>query len=374
MTRPAYIIAARRSAVAPKGGAFKALGVHELAAPILTACLADAGLATDQVDEVILANALYAGGNPARLAALAAGLPVTVAGLSVDRQCVGGLDAILLAADMVASGRADAVLAGGAESVSRAPIRMRTDPDGGSPVAYDRPPFAPAPFADPDMHQAAAELAQTQGISTATQVDWTINSHASALAAAETLKSEIVAVGDPVLSTDSYTRRLSAALCKRSPVLAGSVLNATTAVNADAAAFALVVSADVAQRLSPSAAIRIDGGATVGADTALPGLAPVAAIRMALQRCGTSIGNVDVAEVMEAYAAQAIACVTQSGLNPEAVNRGGGALARGHPIGASGAILAVRLFHEMSRRGGQTGLATIAAAGGLGTALILARD
>ncbi|MFN3282058.1 MAG: thiolase family protein, partial [Tabrizicola sp.] len=145
----ARLIAARRTAVVPRGGAFARLRIEDLAAPVLRACLADAGIGPEEVDEVILSNALGAGGNPARRAALAAGLPERVAGLSIDRQCAGGLDAILLARALVDSGAAEVVLAGGVESYSRRPLRLATDPDGGPPVPYDEAPFTPWPDRDP---------------------------------------------------------------------------------------------------------------------------------------------------------------------------------------------------------------------------------
>lgn len=368
--KPAYIIAGLRTAVVPQGGAFAALNIHDLAAPVIGDCLANAGLGPAQVNELILSNALGGGGNPARLTALAAGLPETVAGLSIDRQCVGGLDAVLLAARLVQSGAADVVIAGGAESASRRPIRLRTHPDGSEPSAYDRPPFTPWPDRDPDMHQAADDLAQHLSISRADQDNWAIKSHAKALAA--DLTPELVSLSSAPVTHDVFTRRLSAQLCARTTAINGTITAANAAVSADAAAFVVVVSEEIAKR-TPQKAIRILGGTTLGSDPVLPGLAPVRAIRSALSDAGLCTDQLGCTEVMEAYAVQAIACVQGADLNPETTNKGGGALARGHPIGASGAILAVRLYHEMlnSRR---PGLATIAAAGGLGTALLLSWD
>ncbi|HEX9858094.1 MAG TPA: acetyl-CoA C-acyltransferase [Paracoccaceae bacterium] len=348
----------------PRGGAFAALSLQALAAPVLRACLADAGLEPGQVDEVIVANALGAGGNPARLVALAAGLPEPVAGLSIDRQCAGGLDALRLAQAMVASGQAEVVIAGGVESYSRRPLRYRTDPGGGAAVPYDRPPFTPWPDRDPDMAQAAAALAQRLGITRQAQDDWAVASHARAIAARDWLAAEIVAL--PEAAADGFTRRLTPALAARAKVIVGPITAANAAVAADAAAFCVVVSERLAAR-APRA-LRIAGAATLGGAPDAPGLAPVAAIGRALAQVGGRAGNLALAEVMEAYAVQAIACVQGAGLDPARVNAGGGALARGHPIGASGAILAVRLFHDLHRG---HGLAAIASAGGIGTALVL---
>ena len=360
----AYVVAAFRTPVMPRGGAFAGLSLQDLAAPLVAACLTEAGLVPDDVSELILSNALGAGGNPARVVALAAGLPQRVAGLTIDRQCAGGLDALLLAQAMIKAGQAEAVLAGGVESYSRRPIRLQTDPAGGPPLAYDQPPFTPWPDRDPDMAKAAARLALHLGIGRDRQDAWAVRSHAAARAAAGRLAREIV----PLLGmqTDGFTRDLPPATAARARGITGSVTVANAAVAADGAALCLVVSERLAQRANR--ALRILGGVTRGGVPDEPGLAPVAAIAEALHRAGIGPADLTAAEVMEAYAVQAIACVEGAGLNPDLVNGGGGALARGHPIGASGAILAVRLFHDL--RGG-TGLAAIAAAGGLGTALLL---
>lgn len=361
------MLAALRSPVAPRGGALARLELSHLGAPVLARAIAAAGLAPEAVDEVILGNALGAGGNPARLVALAAGLPQRVAGLSIDRQCCGGLDALVLGAAMIAAGQCEVVAAGGVESYSRRPLRLRTDPDGGAPQAYDRPPFTPWPDRDPEMHAAAEALAEAQGIAAEAQALWAVDSHRKARAAA--LADEIVPLEG--LQHDAFTRDLTPRLAARAPRLAGTISAATAAVAADAAAICILVSDRVAGRLG-RAGLRWIGGVTLGDRPDLPGVAPVAAIAELLRRAGLAPRDLAVAEIMEAYAVQAIACVAGAGLDPGIVNPGGGALARGHPVGASGAINAVRLFHELHRRDGP-GLAAIAAAGGLGTAVLLAR-
>ena len=351
----ARLIAARRTAVVPRGGAFARLSIEDLAAPVLAACLADAGIDPTRVDEVILSNALGAGGNPARRVALAAGLPDTVAGLTTDRQCSGGLDAILLAKALIDSGAADIVLAGGVESYSRRPLRLATDPDGGPPVPYDQARFTPWPDRDPDMSQAADALAVRLAITRDRQETWAAESHAKALAA--DLSSEIVPLNG--ITRDAFPRALVPRLLSRAPVLTGSITAATAAVAADAAAVCLVVS----DRLAQGRGLALLAGATLGGNPIEPGLAPLAAIRRIW-----SGGPLHQAEIMEAYAVQALTVIDGAGLDPQIVNPAGGGLARGHPIGASGAILAVRLFHGL--RSGR-GLAAIAAAGGIGTALLL---
>ena len=358
----AVILAARRSAVCPRGGGFAALSIEDLGAPVVQAALADAGIAPDRVDEVIVSNALGAGGNPARRVALAAGMPLSVAGLSIDRQCAGGLDAILLARALVNSGAAEVVIAGGVESYSQRPLRAMPDPAGGPAVPYDQARFTPWPDRDPDMGAAAAALADRLGIDRAAQEAWAVGSHAKARAVV--VWPEIVPVSGG--GRDAFTRDLTLRVASRAPVVTGSITAATAAVAADAAAFVVVVS----DRVAMGRGMRILGGVTLGGDPEEPGLVPVAAITAVLARLNLTPSQLTMAEVMEAYAVQAMACATGANLPLGIVNIGGGALARGHPIGASGAILAVRLFHGMQAG---LGLAAIAAAGGLGTAMVVER-
>ncbi|CAH2603696.1 putative acetyl-CoA C-acetyltransferase YhfS [Rhodovastum atsumiense] len=365
----AWVIAARRTPVAPRHGAFARLEAAELAAPVIQALCAEAGDAG--VDQVILGNALYGGGNPARVAALLAGLPETVPAMTIDTQCCGGLDAVLLAAALVSAGQARAVIAGGLESYSRAPIRQRRPRDPAeAPQSYARPPFTPWPERDPDMIEAAAGLAALRGVPRCGQEDYAIASHRRALGARH---PELVPLAG--LERDAFARPLTRRLCARLPVLAGDaahgVTAATVAVEADAAAAVLVVDEALARR-HPGRALRLLGGVRGAGDPVHPALAPIAAARALLARCEVAAERIAVSEIMEAFAVQAMACRDGIGLDPARCNRGGGALARGHPIGASGAILAVRLFHELQADApGAVGLAAIAAAGGLGSALLL---
>ena len=355
------ILAAKRTAVVPRGGAFARLAIENLGAPVVQALLVSAGISAGQVDELICSNALGAGGNPARRVALAAGLSERVAGLSVDRQCAGGLDTVLLARALVDSGAAEMVIAGGVESYSRRPLRLRTDPGGGAAVAYDQARFTPWSDRDPGMAEAAEALATRVGISRAAQDAWAVDSHAKA----RVCPGEIVAVEGQV--RDAFARGLSLGVAARAKVVCGSITAANAAVAADAAAFVLVVS----DRIAAGRGMRILGGVSLGGDPEEPGLVPVAAILAVLDKAGIGADRVGVAEIMEAYAVQAMACVSGAGLDISRVNIGGGALSRGHPIGASGAVLAVRLFYEL--RAG-IGLAAIAAAGGIGTALLVERQ
>jgi acetyl-CoA C-acetyltransferase len=249
MNRRAVIVAARRTAVAPRGGALKHLQADELAAPVIQALLADTGLSGRHVDQLILGNALYGGGNPARLAGLRAGIPESVPALTIDTQCCSGLDSILHAARLVEAGAADCVLAGGAESFSRAPIRAHRPmgPDG-EPKPYDRPPFTPWPDRDPDLTDAAAGLADKRKITRKDQARFAVGSHGKARVheAATGWHGELVEIAGTDLARDAFTRKLTEATASRAPILAGDqstgISAATAAVEADAAALVCVLS------------------------------------------------------------------------------------------------------------------------------------
>ena len=360
----ALILAARRTAVMPSGGAFFDLHPHQLAAPVIHALLRDAGLRPDDIGQLILSNALGGGGNPARMAALFAGLG-HVSGISIDAQCAGGLDAVAMAVAYVDAGLAPAVIAGGSESFSQRPLRARRAADGG-PEFYTQPPFSPFPGQNPDMADAADALASSLQISRAEQDAFAVESHRKALAAETALRPEIV----PVLGQDrdAFARPLRLQVARRSKTVSGSVSVAATAIEADGAAFCLVVS----DRLGWAAkrAVTMRAHASVGGDPMLPGIAPVRAIQQALAKSALTPGDLSVTELMEAYAVQAIACLRMAGLAESRTNLSGGALARGHPIGASGAILLCRAFHELQRHPGNA-LCAIAAAGGIGSAMVL---
>ena len=323
----------------------------------------------EEVEDVIVANALGPGGNPARSIALLAGLPEQVAGITIDRQCCGGLDAIIIAASLISGGFANILLAGGAESYSSAPARFARKDGRVAYEPYRQAPFTPWPDRDPDMNEAAEELAKIRSISRGQQDEWAIKSHGNALRARQRLESETVEIGGSPLRRDALTRDLDPRLCARATSLSGDITVANASLAADAAAFCLITS-ESEQRRRNVGGTRFVAGVTIGDNPMMPGLAPVRAARKAMATCGIDRSQLAVAEIMEAYAVQAIACIQDLGLDERIVNSGGGSLARGHPVGASGTILAVRLHHELARTSG-FGLAAIAAAGGIGSALLL---
>jgi acetyl-CoA C-acetyltransferase len=375
-----------RSAVVPRGGALAQLAAHEIAAPVVRALLARSGVDAAAVDAVVCGNALGAGGNPARMVALAAGLPDRTAAFSIDTQCCSGLDAVAMGAGLIAAGQAQVVVAGGVEAWSRSPIRQhRPRTPGEAPVPYERPAFAPDPSRDPDLPLAAARYAAEARITRTAQDAYGVGSHARALAWSERIASEIVPIGAAV--HDSYARALTVDRAARMPIEVASDQPSspdldprTTAVSrlaiapqADGAAFVLIASPRAASALGLSALLRWRGALAAGGAPEMPMLAAARATRDLLERQAVAASDLWGVELHEAFAVQALAFAEELRITPERLNRGGGGLARGHPIGASGAVSLVRLLADMAlgAPSGALGLACIAAAGGLGSAALV---
>jgi acetyl-CoA C-acetyltransferase len=388
------ILSWARSPVAPVGGALRELAAHELGMPVLHALLARAGLPAQAVDAVVLGNALGAGGNPARMLALAAGLPERCAAHSVDTQCCSGLDSVALAIGLLVSGQADIVVAGGAEAWSRAPIRQtRPRHAGEAPVAYDRPAFAPDPARDPDLLQSAADHALAHGIPRAQQEAHAIQSHASALAHRDRLAEEIIPIAG--LDHDAYPRALNPARVARMPVVAeaGGTVDAdarqrhalstpTISPKADGAALVLLATPQACARHGLQPRARWIASASLGHAPETPLVAAALASQQTLERGAAALqlpcltaAELQAVELHDAFAVQALAFAETLGLPLQQLNTSGGGLARGHPIGASGAIALVRLLAQLQRapagNGHALGLAAIAGAGGIGAACLV---
>ncbi|MET3920777.1 thiolase family protein [Arthrobacter sp. UYEF20] len=383
--RQPVIIAARRTPICRANGALKTLRAHELLAPVLRSLLTDAGVAAESVTDVVIGNAVGGGGNVARLAALEAGLPVSVPGLTVDRQCGSGLDAIALASRLVAAGGGGVYLAGGVESISTAPLRANRNSDGG-PEFFSRAQFAPSRYGDPDMGVAAENVAARFGISRARQDSAALRSHRRALAAAVAgaFDAEIVPLpggpdpGGPlaVAADDGPRRGLTAAVVARFPpafVAGGTVTAGNSCFDADGAAAVVITSLERARELGARNGLLVLGTDTAGVDPQLLGIGAAAAGKRLLAAHGLRAGAIGLIEFNEAFAAQAIACLEQLGIDPERANLDGGALALGHAYGASGAVLVTRLLGQARRTPleGQLALALISIAGGMGTAALL---
>lgn len=355
------IVAARRTPIGTAGHGLAALTAADLAAAVLPPVLADAGLTADDVAEVVLGNCTGPGGDLARYAALQAGLGSGVPGLTVDRQCGSGLAALVVGAALVEDGRA--VLAGGVESASTSPRPGRAA-------------FAPTELGDPEMGEAADAVAADAGISRERQDAYALRSHRRAVAAAAAGRFDAELVGVGGLTADERPRpgMTLERLTRMRPIFtAGGTATAGSScgINDGAAVVALVSEADRVRRGLPG--LRIVASATVGVSPRTPGLGLVPAVRSALDRARVTLDDVAVIELNEAFAGQVLACCDELELDPGRVCVEGGAVALGHPWGASGAVLAVRLFGQLVRTGrvGELGLAAIAVGGGQGVAMVV---
>lgn len=381
------IAAWARSAVVPRGGAFNALHQHQIAAPVVQTLLKRAGLAPEHVQAIVVGNALGAGGNPARMLALHAGLPKACAAYTVDTQCCAGLDAVSMGLGLIASGQAEVVIAGGVEAWSRSPIRMhrplRADEDA---QTYERPAFAPTHEQDPDMLLSAARYAAQHGYTRAQQEAYARQSHEKAVAHQAQIACEIVPVAD--VMHDVYPRVIDAARAQRMPVVQRSdaltlsdadmfaLSTLTISTQADGAAFVLLLSPSAASRLSVQAKASCIATASLGCPPEFPLMGAELAARDALTRA--SIVNADCLQFIElhdAFAVQGLSFAKGLSIAPERLNRLGGGIARGHPIGASAAIAMVRVLSDLERDGkpGARGLVAVAGAGGLGAAAVVVK-
>lgn len=378
--RQPVIIAALRTPVCRANGSLKDLRAHQLLAPVLTQLLTDTGLYPDAVSDVIIGNAVGGGGNVARLALLEAGFPVGVPGMTVDRQCGSGLDAIVLAARLVAVGGSPVYLAGGVESISTAPLRAYRNDDG-EPVFFARAQFVPLSYGDPDMGVAAENVATRFEVTRERQDALALCSHQRALAAAAAghFSAEITPLKTPsgAISTDDGPRRgLNGAVLKRFPaafVDGGTVTAGNSCFDADAASAVVITSLQRARELGAADGLLVLDSDTTGVDPELLGIGAAVAARRMLAARGIPAASVDLVEFNEAFASQTLACLDQLGIHPDRVNLDGGALALGHAYGASGAVLVTRLLAQARRAGkdGALALALISIAGGMGTAALL---
>jgi len=383
--RTPVVVAARRTPIGTAGHALAGIDLVGLLAPVLRALVDDLGPQAPDVDDVVIGNCRGPGGNPARVALLAAGLGTGVPGVTVDRQCGSGQEAVHQAATAVLAGGADLVLAGGAESASTAPWRLaRPTTPAGLPVVYERAQFAPSEIGDPDMGPAAETVAARCGVTRQRQDAYAARSHALTLAAARAgaFDAELVPVGG--VTGDERPRALTEAVLSRlRPVFVpgGTVTAGNCCGVSDGAAAVAVVPESVRAALgAPGLALR--GWVCVGLDPNTPGLGPVPAVARLLKGAGVELAEVGVVEMTEAFAAQVLACTDALGLDPldqlgpdaGRVCPQGGAIAMGHPWGASGAMLLVRLFAQMVRVDGpRLGIATCAIGGGQGLALLAER-
>jgi 3-oxoadipyl-CoA thiolase len=397
--REAWIVSAVRTPVGRYGGALARVRPDDLAATAIKAAVERAGVAPTEIEDVILGAANQAGEdnrNVARMAALLAGLPIETAGQTVNRLCGSGLQAINTAAHAVMAGDGDVFVAGGVESMTRAPYVMAK-----AESAYERGPREMYDttlgwrFTNPrlaEMHhpysmgETGENVADRCGVTREEQDEFALRSHQRAIAAIEAgrFQNQIVPVmvpqpkGEPVMiERDEHPRpdtslealaRLRPAFRENGSVTAGN----SSGIN-DGASATVVVADDYARQHDLEPLARVLSTAVAGVDPSVMGLGPIPATRKALERAGLSVDDLDLIELNEAFASQSIVCMRELGLDAEKVNVNGGAIAIGHPLGMSGARLITMLAHELQRRGERYGLATMCIGVGQGIATIIER-
>ncbi|ALG29756.1 beta-ketoadipyl CoA thiolase [Glutamicibacter halophytocola] len=401
----AFLVGGARTPVGRYGGALSAVRPDDLAALAIRSLIHDSGIDPAAVDEVILGNANGAGEenrNVARMAALLAGLPVSVPGITVNRLCASGMSAITMASHMVKAGAADVVIAGGVESMSRAPwVMEKPDKPFAKPGAifdtsigwrFTNPQFLSGELSRDgkttfSMPETAEEVARVYGISREDCDQFAVDSHAKAMAAIEEgrFRDEIVPVavkhrkGETIVDTDEGPRPGTSmdVLSGLRPVVAGG--HVVTAGNAsslnDGASAILVVSERALEKYALTARARIIDGQSAGLEPEIMGMGPVPATRKVLDRAGLSIGEIGAMEINEAFASQSLASMRELGVDPQIVNRDGGAIALGHPLGSSGSRIVITLLGRMERElataGRKLGVATMCVGVGQGSAILL---
>ncbi|SFG46722.1 acetyl-CoA C-acetyltransferase [Desulfotomaculum arcticum] len=389
--REAVIVSSVRTAVGKYGGSLTAIPAAQLGAKVIAEALSRAAVEPGQVEEVIMGNVLQAGlgQNPARQASIMAGLPHEVPAWTLNKVCGSGLKTVGLAAQLVAAGEADVIVAGGFENMSAAPYVIEKGRWGyrmGDSKLVDAmiKDGLWCAFNDVHMGITAENIAEKYGITREEQDIFAAGSQQKAVAAIDEgrFKEEILPIelpskkGEPVyFDTDEFPRRGTTveALAKLKPAFKkdGTVTAGNASGINDAAAAVVVMSADKAKELGLKPLFTIRAAASAGVDPAYMGLGPIPATKKALAKAGLTVADLNLIEANEAFAAQALAVVKQLELPTEITNVNGGAIAIGHPIGCSGTRILVTLLHEMKRRNSKYGLATLCIGGGQGTALVV---
>ena len=397
--KEAWIVEALRTPFGRYGGALSSVRPDDLAATVLEAVVARSGINAADIDDVILGCANQAGEdnrNVARMALLVAGYPVEVPGQTVNRLCGSGLQALAAAANAIAVGDSEVVVAGGVESMSRAPLVTLKPESGlerGNRELVDTTigwrfvnPRLHAKYPAISLGETAERVADQWQVSREAQDELALASQqrAAAAAASGVHAEEIVAVSIPqrsgapiIVDRDEHPRpdTSAAALAKLKPAFAAD--GTVTAGNAsginDGAAALLVVESERARALGLRPYARIVATAVAGVDPSVMGAGPIPAIRKLLERTGLTVADIDRVELNEAFASQAVACITELGLDPAKTNVHGGAIALGHPLGASGARMATTLVRELRRSGGRYGIAAMCVGVGQGIAMLVER-
>jgi acetyl-CoA C-acetyltransferase len=386
----AFILSACRTPIGKFRGALATVPATELGALVVREAVARAGMEPAAIDEVILGNVLSAGVGqaPARQAALRAGLPPTVAALTVNKVCGSGLKAVMLAAQGVRCGDVDLVVAGGMESMSRSGRILPRDAEVAADAMIDSMIHdgLTCAFSKKSMGQIADELAHKAGISREDQDRYALASHERAIAATDSgdFSAELVSVPvrrglvETLMSQDEGPRRDTnlEKLTKLSPSFPGgaTITAGNSSMISDGAAVVVVGSGAAVARFDRPPLARIIASATSGGDPEDVFTAPVEAIQKVVAKAGRTLDEIDLFEINEAFAVQMLACMRELGLPADRVNVHGGAIALGHPIGASGARVLVTLLNALGRRNGRFGVAALCLGGGNAVAMLVERE
>lgn len=385
------IVSAVRTAIGNFNGSLKNVSAPELGAVVIKSALEKAGVKPEQVDEVILGNVLQAGlgQNPARQAAIKAGIPESASSMTINKVCGSGLKAVHLATQAILAGDAEIVVAGGMENMSQAPYILKNARDGfkmGDQKLIDTMVADGLWCAFNDYHMGitAENLCDQYELTREEQDQFAANSQQKAAKAISEGKftEEIVPVfipqrkGDPIVfAQDEYPKPGSTAekLAGLRPAFKkdGSVTAGNASGINDGAAAVVVMSKAKAEQLGLTPLVTIKANASAGVNPSIMGIGPVNAVKKALEKAGTSLEEIELIEANEAFAAQSLAVDRELQFNKDILNVNGGAIALGHPIGASGARILVTLIHEMKRRNAKKGLATLCIGGGQGVATVV---
>jgi 3-oxoadipyl-CoA thiolase len=382
----AVILSAVRTPVGRQGGALAGVRPDDLAALVIEEAVERAGVPAAEIEDVYFGAANQAGEdnrNVARMAALLAGLPQEVAGVTVNRLCASGLTAVVSACHAVRAGDGELFVAGGVESMSRAPLVM-SKPEYGDQTVWDTTlgwrfpnPKMAAKFPLESMGETGENVAERYGITREDQDAFALESQRRWAAANEMgrFDDELIPVGE--VSRDEHPRPDTSAekLATLKPAFreGGSLTAGNSSGINDGAAALVIASEEKAKDLGGQPLARFVGSAVAGVDPRVMGIGPVPAVRKLLERVGLGVDDLDLVELNEAFASQSLEVIRELGLDPERVNVNGGAIAIGHPLGMSGARLVVSLLHELRRRGGRYGLATLCVGVGQGQAAIFER-
>lgn len=389
--RDVVIVAANRTPIGSFGGAFKSVSAVQLGEAAVKGAMEKAGLKPGDVDELIFGNVLQAGlgQNVARQVAVNVGLPIEMPSFTVNKVCGSGLKTVQLAWQAIACGEADVVIAGGTENMSQAPYLLKDARWGmrmGNGTVLDSmvDDALTDTFHRIHMGVTAENIAEQYGIDRNAQDELSVSSQNKAEAAikAGKFKDEIVPVlvpqrkGDPlVVDTDEYPKfgTTMESLAKLKPAFKkdGTVTAASSSGINDGAAALILMSADKAKELGIKPLVKFVSSASAGVDPKIMGTGPIPASRKALEKAGLTMADIDLVEANEAFAAQAISVLTELGADMSKVNVNGGAIALGHPVGASGARILVTLINEMKKRNVKNGLATLCIGGGQGITVIV---